>query len=67
MVKKKTKDDSNQPLKFERKRIKKNKPLPPLCKDYEPGFLENCKKAKICKNAVLSSADKELGFCYGNK
>lgn len=58
---------TNLGLKFERKRIRRNKQLPPLCKDYEPGFLDVCKKAKVCKNATLSSKDKALGICYGRR
>lgn len=52
-------------FKYERKRIKRDKKLPPLCLDYEPGSIGSCKKAPLCKNASNSIEGVEFGFCYG--
>ncbi|MFH1683881.1 MAG: hypothetical protein ABIA67_03260 [Candidatus Margulisiibacteriota bacterium] len=55
----------NMGFKYERKRIKRDKKLPPLCQDYEPGSIGSCKKAPVCKNASNSIDGVEYGFCYG--
>ena len=52
-------------FKFERKRIKRDKKLPVLCKDYEPGNTDNCKKGGFCKNATYGRKDQSYGTCYG--
>ena len=55
----------NLGFKYERKRIKRERKLPPLCPDYEPGSIGSCKKAPLCKNASNSIEGVEFGFCYG--
>ncbi len=52
-------------FKFERKRIRRDKRLVPICKDYESGFAANCKKANYCKNATYSWDGRAMGTCYG--
>ena len=53
-------------FKYERKRIKKEIKLPPLCADYESVTYSNsCKKAKYCKNATFVREGKADGVCFG--
>ena len=53
--------------KYERKRINRDKALPPLCANYLPsGSSGNCEKANLCKNATYCCWEgKEGGICYG--
>ena len=58
--------DKNLGFGYERKRIKIDKKLPPLCPDYEPeDSLGNCKKAKFCKSATYNREEQAWGLCYG--
>ena len=42
-------------FKYERKRIKRIKKMPPLCSDYQSEeSSDNCEKASFCKNATHS-------------
>jgi hypothetical protein len=51
---------------YERKRIKRDKKLPPLCPNYESvTYSNNCKKAKYCKNATYGREGKAEGICFG--
>ena len=53
-------------FKYERKRIKRIKELPPLCPDYKSeGSSGNCEKAGVCKNATHSFEGQKWGICYG--
>ena len=53
-------------FKYERKRIKRDKKLPPLCSNYEPrGGSNCCEKADLCKNATRGIEGVAYGFCYG--
>ena len=52
-------------FKYERKRIKRDRELPPLCADYEPGDTRSCKKANVCKNATYNMPEQAMGSCYG--
>jgi len=53
-------------FKYERKRIKREKKLSPLCRDYEPvTYSNNCQKAKYCKNATYGREGKADGICFG--
>ena len=53
-------------FKYERKRIKRIKKLPPLCRDYKPEEgLDSCEKAGFCKNATHSFEGQKWGICYG--
>ena len=55
----------NLGFKYERKRIKRDKKLPPFCADYESGKTENCIKANLCKYATYGRQDEAVGVCYG--
>ncbi len=51
---------------FRRKRIKKDKKMPPLCRDYKSEEdSDNCEKSKFCKNATYSMEGTNFGICYG--
>jgi len=51
---------------YERKRIKRDKKLPPLCPDYEVGEGgDKCNKSELCKNATYGWKDQAFGSCYG--
>lgn len=53
-------------FKYERKRVKKEIKLPPLCADYESvTYSNNCKKAKYCRNATYGREGKAEGVCFG--
>ncbi|MCX5750165.1 MAG: hypothetical protein NT099_00585 [Candidatus Saganbacteria bacterium] len=56
---------NNLGFKYERKRIKRDKTLPPLCPDYDPDSYGYCKKDAHCKNATHSEKDEASGFCLG--
>lgn len=56
----------NMGFKYERKRIKRDKKLPPLCPDYQPiKYSDCCEKAKLCKNATYGFEGTAWGNCYG--
>ena len=55
----------NLGFKYERKRIKRDKMLSPLCSDYIPRSTGSCEKADLCKNASHSMEGIEFGYCYG--
>ena len=57
--------ENNLGFKYERKRIKRDKKLPPLCSDYDPDNSGYCKKANLCKNATYGSEEKPSGICFG--
>jgi len=58
---------TNLGFKYERKRIKREKQLSPLCSDYEPKSEtnDNCKSSALCKNATYFWKDQAMGVCYG--
>ena len=53
-------------FKFERKRIKRDKQLPPLCADYETkDGRDRCVKSEVCKNATYGWEGQAFGSCFG--
>lgn len=60
------KEKRKMKFKYERKRIKSDKKLPPACLDYVPesGF-GSCSKANLCKNATYGWEGKAMGTCFG--
>jgi hypothetical protein len=53
-------------FKYERKRIKREIKMPPLCPDYDPEEgRDKCKKSDFCNNATTNYKGVALGVCYG--
>lgn len=53
-------------FKYERKRVKKDKKMLPLCRNYKPREgLGDCEMANSCKNATYSIKGQDWGICYG--
>jgi len=52
---------------FKRKRIKKDKKMPPSCPDYKlTENMGNCELAEVCVNATYSLSENSAnGYCFG--
>jgi hypothetical protein len=60
------KENVNLRFGYERKIIKRDKKLPPLCPDYKPEEgSDYCEKASFCKNATYGFDSKPMGSCFG--